>query len=79
MTEVGEGVGWMAATVSGIKAAVLRLLEDLVAACDFAEWGRSGTRVLWALAVEGSHGARLLAEAPRIWLRYHLLTLALGK
>lgn len=37
-----QGVGgcpWMAATVSGTEAAVLWLLEDLVAACGFPEWG----------------------------------------
>lgn len=38
-----EGCRWMAATVSGTEAAVLRLLAGLAAACGFPEWGRWGT------------------------------------
>lgn len=33
----------MAAIVFGTKAAVLRLLQDLAAACGFPEWGGQGT------------------------------------
>lgn len=78
-----KGRPWMAATVSGTKAAVLCLLEVLGAACGFPEWdhlGSEGARGCHgALGMEGSSGPGCWRELPGTWLRYHLLTLALGK
>lgn len=46
-----EGYPWMAATVFGMNAAVLQLLEVLEAACGFPEWGHWGS--------EGATGPRV--------------------
>jgi hypothetical protein len=54
----------MAATDSGTEVAILRLLEDLVAACGFPEWGSWGTEGATGQGVEGSPGARLQAGTP---------------
>lgn len=66
--------------VSRMQAAVFWLLEDLAVACGFPEWGHWGTEGApgpWVWRAALRPGCWL--ELPRIWLRYHLLTMALGK
>lgn len=64
----------MAATVFGTKAAVLRLLQDLAAACGFPVWGGQGTEGATGPGCGGQPWSPAAGrELPGIWLVYHLL------
>lgn len=76
VTAVGRRRGgpWMAAIVFGTKAAVLRLLQDLAAACGFPEWGGQGTEGATGPGCGGQPWSPAAGgELPGIWLVYHLL------